>query len=437
MPAAAPPPAAAPAAAPKPAAAKPAPAAPPAPAKAPPAAPSREDNEPSFMGEYAAELDKLSGEDLQPPQVRKPKGKPSEKAPVKAPEKPDAGEVTPPAGDEPEPGAAAPGEPGAAAAPAAQPTTIPEIRKAFSALKKKEDEEYRPKIQKLEARVKELESTNPGEVTALQTRLKEAEQRRDELENEIRFVDFSKSKDYQENYEKPYAQAWSKALHEITQLSRFQSDGSTRKATQDDIIALANAPLDQLDKMAEEWFPNSAARVIRHVEKIKDLAEAQHEALEKARTEGAERAKTSQSTQKAATERTVKLLEDAHTAIATKWPQMFGKIEDDPDGNALLEKGERLYQRAFRPGEQEQPPTPEEAVQLHALVRAKVRNHDRLALWWKKAKAEIKELKAALEQYENSDPNGGLRTGGTATGGGVSDMLNDGLKELDAMDKKR
>lgn len=423
---AAPPPAAAPAAAPKPAPAAP------APAKAPPQAPSREDNEPSFMGEYAAELEQLSGEDLQPPQVRKPKGKPPEKSAVKAPEAPAAGEAAPAAGEKP-----AAGSPEAGAAPPAEPTTVPEIRKAYTALKKKAAEEYEPKIQKLEARVKELESSNPEEVTALQSRLEAAEKRRDELENEIHFVDYSKSKDYQEKFAKPYSQAWAKALHEITQLTRFMPDGSTRKATEADILALANSPLDEIDKKAEEWFPNSAARVIRHVEKIRDLADAQAEALEKARTEGAERAKTSQITQKAQAEKTVKMLEDAHSAIATKWPKMFGKIEDDAEGNALLEKGEAMYQRAFRPNEQEHPPTAEEAVQLHAMVRAKVRNHDRLALWLKKANAQIKELQKALDEYEKSEPGGGVRGGAPANGIGIKSMLQDGLDELDALDKKR
>ncbi len=418
--------AAAPAAAPKPA-----PATAPAP-KTPPPAPSREDNEPSFMGEYAAELDKLSGEDLQPTAVRKPKAKAPEKPVVKPPE-----DGTKPPEGEGDPGAAAGGEP-AAPAPAAEPTSIPGLRKAYTELKKKTAEEYEPKIQKLEARVKELESSNPEEVTTLQSRLEAAEKRRDELESEIHFVDYSKSADYREKFEKPYQAAWSKALGEITQLSRFMPDGSTRKAVEADILALANSPLDELDKKAEEWFPNSAARVIRHVEKIKDLAEAQSDALEKARTEGAERAKTFEITRKASTEKTVKMLEEAHTAIATKWPHMFGPVEDDTEGNALLEKGEAMYQKAFRPTADNGPKNEQEAIQLHALMRNKVRNHDRLWLWLKQSRAKNKELESALAEYEASNPNGGLDKGrSSANGGGIKAELASALDELDALDKKQ
>lgn len=426
---AAPPPAAAPAAAPKPA-----PAAAPAP-KPPPQAPSREDNEPSFMGEYAAELDKLSGEDLQPTAVRKPKAKtPDKPGTVKPPEdgtKQPEGETK--AGENETPSGEAETK-----APAAEPTSIPGLRKAYTELKKKTAEEYEPKIQKLEARVKELESSNPEEVTTLQSRLEAAEKRRDELENEIHFVDYSKSADYREKFEKPYQAAWSKALGEITQLSRFMPDGSTRKAVEADILALANSPLDELDKKAEEWFPNSAARVIRHVEKIKDLAEAQSDALEKARTEGAERAKTSEITRKASTEKTVKMLEEAHTAIATKWPHMFGPVEDDTEGNALLEKGEAMYQKAFRPTADNGPKNEQEAIQLHALVRNKVRNHDRLWLWLKQSRAKNKELESALAEYEASNPNGGLDKGrSSANGGGIKAELASALDELDALDKKQ
>lgn len=434
-PAPAAPPAAAPAAAPKAPVSAPAPAAAPkAPAKAAGAAPSappdKGGDEPSFMGEYAAEIEKMAGEELHP---MPPKDRKKNKEQAAAAAK---GEVKPPEGEAP--AGKADEQPGAPAGdtPPAEPTSVPEIRKAYTALKKKTAEEYEPKIQALEARVKELESTNPTEVKTLQSRLEAAEKRRDELENEIRFTDYSKSTEFQEKYQKPYHQAWAKALHEITQLNRTTEDGGTRKATQDDILALANAPLDQLDKLAEEWFPTSSARVIRHVEKIKDLSEAQSEALERARTEGAERAKTSDLERKTQQEATVKKLETMHDSIVKQWPKMFGEVEGDAEGNALLQKGETMYQKAFNPTDKNKPASEEEAIQLHALIRNKVRNHDRLAMWLKQARSQIAELEKALAEYEGSSPNGGLDKGGGKSGGGIVDELTSGLKELEEMEKR-
>jgi len=153
-----------------------------------------------------------------------------------------------------------------------------------------------------------------------------------------------------------------------------------------------------------------------HRRKIIDLSKAQSDALEKAKTEGAERAKTSEFQAKANTEKTVKMLEEAHTAIATKWPQMFGTVADDTEGNALLEKGEAMYQKAFRPTAENGPKNEQEAIQLHALVRNKVRNHDRLALWLKQSRAKVKELESALAEYEASNPNGQRRRHQSRTG---------------------
>lgn len=384
------------------------------------------------MGDFATEIEQMAKEDLHPmpPKDRgknKPKDKPAPAAEVKPP-----GDETPAGKPDDQP----PGAP-AGDTPPPEPSTVPEIRKAYTALKKKAAEEYEPKIQTLEARVKELESTNPAEVKTLQSRLEAAEKRRQELEAEMRFVDYSKSTEFQDKFQKPYQQAWAKALHEITQLNRATEDGGSRKATQDDILALANAPLDQLDKLAEEWFPNSAARVIRHVEKIKDLSEAQANALEEARTQALDRAKTSELEQKTTRETTLRKLEDMHKAIVKEWPKMFGEVEGDAEGNALLQKGEKLYQRAFNPTDDNKPANEEEAIQLHALIRSKFKNHDRLAYWLKLERAKNKELEAALAEYEGSTPAGGLdKGGGKGGGGGVQDELASGLAELDALEKR-
>ena len=328
------------------------------------------------------------------------------------------------------PGDQPPPEPG-------EPVKISDLRTAYQTLKKKVKEEFEPKLQQvqtLEAKIKELETSNPPEVSILQERLSAAEKRRDELETEIRFVDYSKSKEFADKYQKPYTDAWRSAMNDLAELTVEDPNGSTRKASQEDLLKLSNLPLGEARRQANALFGDSADDVMAHRRNIIQLSNAQSKALEEARLAGTEKAKLSDTERKAQIEKTQKAWGEVNSAIAKKWPNMFAPVEGDTEGNSLLEKGRALADRLFSPTEETRPKTPEEALQVHAMIRNKVANHDRLALRLKGARARIAELEASLKEFEAHSPNGGLSGG--APGGGTKDFMDEVDAEIDAMDKK-
>lgn len=336
--------------------------------------------------------------------------------------------------------AAAVTKPDAQAQPAGEkePATVPEVRKAYETLKKRVKEDFEPKIQQLQAlqaRVKELETTAPPEVKTLQERLASAEKRRDELEQEIHFVDYSKSKEFVEKYQQPYVEAWADARKDLAELSVENPDGTVRPATDEDMINIARLPLGEARKLANELFGDSADDVMAHRRRIIDLAAAQSKALATAKTSAAERAKLKETEMRTSSERNTKVWNEANTALVAKYPKTFGKVEDDPEGNALLEKGFSLADRIFAQTPENTPKTPEEAAHIGALIRHKIANHDRQVLWLKKATAKIKDLETRLAEYEKSDPNGGLDGTGPDASEGKS-FLDEVNAEIDAAARK-
>lgn len=381
------------------------------------------------MGEIGADLDQLSESEDAKAEGRKPGEKRVDKPAVKSPEN---GAKNAPEAAKHDSEAAKDGE--AAAKDAPEPTKLNDLRSAYSTLKKRVKDEFEPQIQTLQAKIKELEGQNPPEVKTLQQRLESAEKRRDELETRIAELDFKSSKAFKDKYEQPYIDAWQDAISDLKELTVELEDGSTRGATQEDLVKLANMPLGEARRVATAMFGASADDVMIHRRKILDLSNAQSKALADARTEAVERSKMSDVKRKSDLEQNNRLWAEANDAIVKKWPKMFGQIEGDDEGNALLTKGEAMADRLFSPTDENRPKTIEEAVHLHAMIRNKVRNHDRLALWLKRAREKIKELETSLSEYQSSDPNGGL--GGRPTGGAGKTYLQEAEEELDALDKR-
>lgn len=360
-----------------------------------------------------------------------------QKPPVKPAAKPPEGEKPPDDGQAGKTGAK-PGEkpPEAGAVePPPEPKGLAGVRAAYDGLKKKVAEEFTPKIQQLEAKVKELETANPPEVKALQTRLEAAEKRRDELEQEIVYVNYAQSKEYKEQYEKPYFDAWADARADLAELTVETDGGQVRRATDDDLILLAQLPMGEARKKANAMFGDSADDVMAHRRKIIDLAKAQSKALEDAKTKSKERSSTTEADRRATAEKRSKLWTESNQAIVQKWPAVFGEVAEDKDGNALLAKSTAMVDKIYNPTAENKPANDEEAVRLHAVIYQKARNHDRLKLWLNRANAKVKELEKALADFEASAPNGGLGGRGGKTGAAPGSM-EDANAELDALDKK-
>ena len=415
---------AAPAAAPS--APAPAPATPPA--SAPPPAPASD--KPTERGpepDWLADIEGLDP-DRPPP---KPSGKKTPEEPAKP------GDVEPPKPDEkaPDKPAVKPDE------PPAKPVKAAELRAAYDNLKKEKREVLEPKIQQLEAKLKELESRQPEDTKPLLEKMTAAEKRAAELEQHIQFVDYKKSREFQEKYEQPYAEAWSKAVADFGQLTvrvpgpvdeaTGEPTHTTRSATADDLIYLANLPLSQMDDQAEAMFGKSAPRVIRHVERVRDLSDAQNKALADAQLKTGEWTKARQLKMQQSQQEQHGLWTQYNKEIAERFPSMFGPVEGDTEGNELLAKGFAMADRLFAPPANAQPQTPQERIQFHALLRHKIANHDRLVRRLKTTQTELAEAKEALAAYEQSDPPAGKGGGPKPAPKGFMEEVDEELRKLD------
>lgn len=412
-----------------------APAAPP-PSSTPPAPPSKPsaptaDSPPESGSKWLDEI----GHDIEGLDDGRPVPKPGENPEDKTPAKP--GEVKPP-GKPDEPPADKP-----TSETPAKPVKVAELRAAYEGLKKEKAEVLQPTIQRLEARIKELESTTPEATNAITEKLTAAEKRAADLESRIQFVDYQRSAEFQTKYVAPYTEAWNRAIADFSQLQVRVPDGeddithepkfTNRAATADDLLYLANLPLSQMDDQAEALFGKSAARVIRHVERVRELSEAQNKALADAQKKSGDWVKERQTQFKQIQQQQQTLWTQFNKEIATRFPQMFAPIEGDEEGNALLKKGFEMADRLFAPTKETAPKTMEEKVQLHAMLRNKIANHDRLARRLKTVMAELDQAKKDLAEYERSAPPGGGGGSGAskAPAKTLSEEVEDEINKLD------
>ena len=324
-----------------------------------------------------------------------------------------------------------------------KPSNIRALGKAYDELKKERDTVYKPKLQSLEAKTKEYEQTieqlkkSAPDLKPVHEKMTALEKENQQLREVVRFADYRKSPEFIEKYEKPYNEAWGKAVSEITQLTMQTEDGTPRKATANDLLALANAPLDQLDDLASNWFPKSSARVVRHVEKIRDLAEAQDKALEEAKKGAGEFQSKRTLEQQQHDSEIAKAYTEVNAALVQKYPKWFAPDEADPQGNELLKKGFDYGATVFdnKPDTingETRVLTPLERVKRLAVIKAKSANHDRLVARLKAEQKRATELEFKLAEYENSEPpTDDAGQPGQVTNGNWFDPIESELRKMD------
>lgn len=381
-----------------------------------------------------------------------PSGKPADKPiekPVEKPADAPADEVVPP--EKPD---GKPTEP-------IKPVKAADLRAAYDGLKKKLKDELEPEIQKLRSKVQEYESRQPEDTAPVLAKMKAIEERNAALEKHIEYVDYAQSKEFVSKYQQPYREAWTDAINEFRELTVKQPNGvdedgnpkfDSRPADENDLLRLANLKLSDMDAAAHDMFGPSASRAINHIQNLKKLSFAQNKALEEAKAKagewrsqrGLENQQRSQSLASAWTEINKNLQE--------KFPKAFQPEEANADDAAAHTKGFALADLLFlgndalTPEQVEalpagfretvksrKPLTEVQKVQLHALSRLKIANHDRKVVQLKKANERIAELEKSLAEYEKSEPTAGKAGAGTPSSGKSWD--EEVADELKAMDK--
>lgn len=333
-----------------------------------------------------------------------------------------------------------------------------ELRVAYKGLKKKVKEEYEPQIKELStlrAKVKEFEERGESQTKTTQEEIAAVKKRNAELENHIRFANYEQSKEYQEQFQKPYEDAWGNALRELKGLTMKIEDSKTgeeivREVTQADIAYFAN--LDPAARRTEinRLFPEDKEEVKRHINQISHLADKSEQAKAKAKADAETHAKAQTEQQQQSQQARAKFWKESNEALAAKYPKWFAKADDDAEGNTLFDRGTALADLAFNPNdlsperiamlpksfkeqiESGKPFTPSQLTQLHSIVRNKAANHDRLAQQNKTLTARIEELEKSLKEYETSGPDNVPAGDGVRQTNGVHDPGT----ELEAIARK-
>lgn len=302
-----------------------------------------------------------------------------------------------------------------------EPKTIKALRAAHDALKK-ERETLRAEIETLK-KSKTTTTEKDSDRSALSDRLTAAEKRRQELEEEIRYINYEKSEEYQKQYEKPMQKAFETAYSDVAELM-IETENGPRKATPDDFNQLMRMNLPQAIAQAREWFGDAATEVLAHRRKIWDLNSSRTEALERYRAEGAEREKSNQAKRAQEAEQAQRLWNESNEQAATKFPEFFGPDEADPEGNELLTKGFEMADLAFGDSGSL---SPEQRVRLHSMIRNKAAGFDRMVRRNRQLKEKLAAMEKELADFKTSEPGKG--DGGQASQGADKDWERE-LEEL-------
>lgn len=369
----------------------------------------------------------------QPDNPPKPNDNPDPKpAPAKEPKAAPTKEPAPAKNPAPPKTAPAKAAPVKAPAPAketkAADTELPEdltavspkqLRDAYSNLKT-QLKNLQKEIQ--EARTSPKPADDHPDVVELKKAAEGYKKRLSELEDHIRYVDYSKSEEYQKQYHEPYVNVSKSATAEVVELRIPQADGTHRQATAEDFWSIVQIPnAEEALEAAEKLFgsPTKANFVMSQRLRVREAFARAEQAKEDYKTKGAEREKTTRAQREQQQREATARWKANNEKFTTEQADLFGPEEGDDEGNALLVKGYERADAAFggwitdTDSGEKRAPTPEESIEINSELRTKAGAFDRLAHRNKKLTARIAELEEQVRQYEQSGPGNG-QPGGQA-----------------------
>lgn len=267
------------------------------------------------------------------------------------------------------------------------------------------------KAREYEKRALDAESklAQMADMDKIRERADKAESRLKELEDEIRFVDYSKSEEFKTKYQQPYEQAWTQAVSDLKELSVTLPDGNERSGTVQDLLAIANLPLGEARKRAKEMFGEGADDVMAHYRKVRELSGAQQKALEDARKNGAEVQKQRTEKMSSMASENGRIFQSFVQEDASKHDFLKPK-EGDEEWNSTLQKAQSFVDEAFATNASDPRLTPEqrrEIIRKHASIRGRAIGYESMKMENKRLKADLAKRDKELAQYRNGEPDGG------------------------------
>lgn len=312
-----------------------------------------------------------------------------------------------------------------------KPERAKELRAAYDGLKEKV-KGYESELTGLRAKVQEYEKNGGGQTKELQDKVAGLEKQNAELLEEVRYQNAEKDPDFKKNHLDPYNEQWAEAVGEIEQLTVTLDDGSTRKGTANDLLALCDTPRDQLAAVIRARFgEDEAADVLMQVKSVRKLAAAAEKARAELRAKGGERAKEMEARHKQFLETLDRTWKDRNGELMKQHPDWFGPTEGDTEGNSLLQRTTAFVDEVFLNSKL----NPLEKAKRSAEVRNMAIAAPKFQRQLKLANDRISELEKELADYQKSSPNGGL---GSSPGGEPHEKsIEDEIDEADRANRNR
>lgn len=273
------------------------------------------------------------------------------------------------------------------------------------------------KVKELESKLEEFSKRKPSddpEKIEFKTKWEKAEEQRKALDDEMRYVNYERSSEFQEKYHKPYVTTWERAIGQVKDLKIANTDGTSRNATPEDLARIVQIPGNEEALIAaEELFtsPTKAAFVIGLRNQLREAHHIMEAAKADFRAKGEERQKAWESEQKTQQEAATKqqehyraIWQQGNEAALEQHKDWFVAAEGDEEGKELLAKGFELADLAWNGSDKLEP---EKLVALRSAERNKAAGFRYMVHLKAKADARIAELEKQLKDYQDSEPGTG------------------------------
>jgi hypothetical protein len=327
-----------------------------------------------------------------------------------------------------------PAAPAKAPEPAAknEPASLKQFREQYE-MTKKERDDFAAKVAELERAKSEGTRKEVEEATkALKAEMDSIRKNAEELDTEVRYLNYTRSGEYKQKYEAPLREAWQTALGDIEGIRVTDEDGTERDANHQDIMALLNVPVAKAAIIAQETFGPAAPEIMAHRRRLIELTQARDKSIAEWKEKGAQREVEKSKQLESRQTRSRDLFESQFADYEKTHAQLFGREEGDEDGNKLLDESDRLVRIALKGEGIDADMGYDDKVDLitkaQAQVALRARAYGRERLRVIRLQQKVAELEKKVGKVRSSEPGQGE---GTSTATRVSPKnAEDAIDEL-------
>jgi len=299
-----------------------------------------------------------------------------------------------------------------------EPTSIKQFREQYD-LTKKERDDFAAKVSELERARSEGTRKEVEEATkSLKAEMDSIRKNAEELDTEVRYLNYTRSGEYKQKYETPLREAWQTALGDIEGIRVTDADGTERDASHHDIMAILNVPVAKAAIIAQETFGPAAPEIMAHRRRLLELTQSRDKSIAEWKEKGAQREVERSKQVEGRQSRSRELFESQFSDYEKSHPQLFGREDGDDDGNKLLDESDRLIRIALKGEGVDADMGYEDKVDLitkaQAQVALRARAYGRERLRVIRLQQKVAELEKKVGKVRSSEPGQGEGTS-TAT----------------------